>query len=695
MSDREHKENSEYIHKLLPEVFMSTGDVQKFNPKNILASIIKEAELPAEDAKKVTELVVRRIIASGIRFLSGPHIRELVCSVLSELNFEEARKKYTRIGMPIADYEVLLHTNYNPRSVEYSAPENIHRWAAGQLASEYALLKLLSTDQARSHLSGDIHIHSLRYFDMRPFSQSWDLRMILKHGIPPAGYLTFTMSNPARNATVAVLHACKWLAFVNSEFSGEQNYLYFNTFLSPYLSKLSQSEIAQLAQTFLFELNQQYFSRGSYVPISSIICSPHIPDFLKDVDAIGPGGIIHGTYLDYEEENRLFFNALSKVYTQGDARNRLFAFPKHKVLLSPKDLQNPDISLNLFTEAANMGTPIFINSLNPWLREGYLGSIFSNEHKSSYLMNEQNPNLFDWHQSYVNVGALQSISINLPRIAYKANGDETKIFEILEQQMDLSRDILQLKYKIIRTLLQKGRLPLCNELVNNQPLLDLNRQALLFGFIGLDEMVYFHTNSHLHEDKSSLELGLKILKFLVDRAKYYSRTQNKFFTVWEEPAEFVSYRFAYLDLTHFPINAKSIVNGNVETEAVYYTPSSHANYSLDISLQQKSQIHSQSARVIQNNSTLPIWLDNSPKNENLDLLKNQTISLLNQNLNSFTFNYDFYSCPKCGYFKKMLPADSEQHNLKRISKITDYYTPLELWNKGKQQEFEDRKRIVL
>jgi anaerobic ribonucleoside-triphosphate reductase len=688
MSDRE---NSDFVHKLLPEVFMSTGDVQKFNPKSILESIVKEAELPPVDAKKVTELVVRRIIASGIRFLSGPHIRELVCSALSELSYEAARKKYTRIGMPIADYEILLHSNFNPRSVEYNAPENIHRWAAGQISSEYALLKLLSNDQARGHLSGDIHIHSLRYFDMRPFSQSWDLRMILKYGIPPAGFLNFTMSGPAKNAMVAVLHACKWLAFVNSEFSGEQNYLYFNTFLAPYLSKLSLTEITQLAQTFLFELNQQYLSRGSYVPISSIICSPHIPEFLKNVDAVGPKGTIQGKYKDYEKENLFFFNALSKVFTQGDARNRLFAFPKHKVLISPKDLKNRDISFNLFTETATMGTPVLINSENWWLKDGYLGSIFSNDYKKTYLENIENPDLFNW----VNLGGLQSISINFPRIAFEANGNDDRVFQLLGERMDLSRDILLLKYKIIETLLKNGRLPLCNESVDNQALLDLNRQALLFGYIGLDEMVKVHTNYHLHEDNSSLKFGMNVLRFLIERTQQYTKTHNKFFTVWEEPAEFATHRFALLDLTHYPTVSKPVINGNVETDSVYYTPAAHGNYALDIPLSKRSDIHTQVSQIVQNNTALPIWLSESPQNENVSVLKDTTLSLLDQGVNVFSYNFDFYSCPQTGYFKKTYPADSQDHVVKRISKITNYYAPLELWNVGKKQEYEERKRITL
>jgi ribonucleoside-triphosphate reductase len=277
------------------------------------------------------------------------------------------------------------------------------------------------------------------------------------------------------------------------------------------------------------------------------------------------------------------------------------------------------------------------------------------------------------------------------------NGNDDKALELLGAQMDIARDILLLKHKIINTILKNGRLPLCNEVIDNQPMLDLNRQALLFGFVGLDEMVTFHTQNHLHEDRSAMEFGSKILRFIVDRTLQYTKTFNKFFTVWEEPAEFAAHRFALLDLTHYPSNAKSIINGNIDTESVYYTPSAHANYAIPIPMDKKSEIHANTASIIQNNSNLPIWLDDSAQNEDVETLKTQTLQFLNKGINSFSYNFDFYSCPLCSWFKKKSPETSQncKHIIKRISKITNYYAPLELWNPGKKQEFEERKRISL
>jgi anaerobic ribonucleoside-triphosphate reductase len=687
----------EFINKLLPEVFMSTGDVQKFNPKNIVESVVKEAGLSYKDAKTVTELVVRRIIASGIKFLSGPHIRELVCSALSELKFEDERKKFTRIGMPIHDYEALLESKFNERASEYTAPENIHRWAAGQLASEYTLLKLLTNEQTRSHLSGDLHIHSLTYFDMRPFAQSWDLRMILKLGLPPAGFLNSTVAKPANKAITAIMHATKWLGFAHSEFSGAQNYYYFNTFMAPYFKGMDYNEIKQIAQMFIFETNQQYIARGSHIPISSIVTSPKIPEVLKEVDAIGPGGTIQGKYGDYENENLDFFNAISEVYTEGDGNQKLFAFPKHKVLINSDWLGEGNLYDKAIEETIRMGTPIYINNSLPWIREGgYLGSFFSNNLRNIYMKDINNDEIFDWSKNFMNMGALQSISINLPRISYEAKKNDDKLLELLENKMNIAKEILITKYNLIRKLLENKRLLLCSGIVNAGPenrfrILDLKRQALVFGYVGLNEMVQSHTGSQIHEDDASFEFGIKIIKRMNELCAEFTKENDIFFTLWDQPAEFATYRFAALDLTHYSEPANKVVKG--DSQNVYYTPSAHLNYAEAIDFNKRVSIHGKLEEFLQNNSSLPIWLGNSPNNENPTIIKENLLMMLEGNLNEFSLNFDFSLCLECGKFFKGDKCENPEHKVKNISKITNYYTPLELWNVGKRQEFMERNRI--
>jgi len=76
--DREQIRNN-YLNNLLPRVFRTEGDMVKFDPFKIEHSIIRETGLNQKAANNITEIVTRRIISSGMKFLSGPHIREIVC----------------------------------------------------------------------------------------------------------------------------------------------------------------------------------------------------------------------------------------------------------------------------------------------------------------------------------------------------------------------------------------------------------------------------------------------------------------------------------------------------------------------------------------------------------------------------------------------------------------------------------------
>ncbi|MEJ2277928.1 MAG: anaerobic ribonucleoside-triphosphate reductase [Candidatus Lokiarchaeota archaeon] len=299
-ANENYKMKKDFLKNLLPKVFRTEGDVVNFDPAKIRKSVMMETGMDLNSANKVTEVVVRRIISSGIEFLSGPHIREIVCSVLSEQRFEEERKLYTRIGMPLMDYEAILNQGIKENANQDMNPESIHHWAANRISEEYALLRILNSEEAHAHLYGDIHVHMLRYFDLRPFCEEWDARMILEHGLPPVNsWAHCSRSGPAGSLRVAVTHLAKWLGIITGEFSGGQGFDYIITFLAPYARGLSQREINQSMQCLIFETNQIFAARGGQVPFTSISCTPTIPKGLTEIPAIGPYGKVYGTYGDY------------------------------------------------------------------------------------------------------------------------------------------------------------------------------------------------------------------------------------------------------------------------------------------------------------------------------------------------------------------------------------------------------------
>jgi hypothetical protein len=96
------------VDELIPKVHKKGGKLVLFNRFKIYDSLLKETSLTDDEAKDICVLTARRIISNHIGWLSGPHIREIVCSVLAENGYSKARLEYTRIGMPYKDIKELL-----------------------------------------------------------------------------------------------------------------------------------------------------------------------------------------------------------------------------------------------------------------------------------------------------------------------------------------------------------------------------------------------------------------------------------------------------------------------------------------------------------------------------------------------------------------------------------------------------------
>lgn len=692
----EKKLKSDLLKNLLPRVFRTEGDVIAFDPLKIEQSIIRETGLDKESADKITELVVRRIISSGIRFLSGPHIREIVCSILSEQHFEEERKLYTRIGMPLMDYEAILENGVNENSNQDMNPETIHHWAANRISDEYALLRILDSEEAHAHLYGDIHIHMLRYFDLRPFCQQWDPRLILEHGLPPVDdWAHFCRSGPAGSLRVAVTHLAKWLGIIQGEFSGGQGYDHITTFLAPYAKNLSEREIQQSMQCLIYETNQIFAARGGQVPFTSISCTPTVSEGLLDIPAIGPYGKVVGKYSDYKEECLKLFDALTDVYIQGDYYGKLFAFPKHEIRLKKEWLTEFEPSyLKIMEEVATMGTPYFLNMCPDWIPDEihsqyYRKFVIDNQIIEQNDLDSEKKKTENIWQNYVSMGLIQSVSLNLPRYAYLSE-NEDNYFTILDEKMELSAKILLKKWILMEKRLKTGHLPLCSSKINGKPIFNLKDQNVSIGFIGLNEAVKSLTGYELHEDNTSYELGKKILYFMVSKCKTMTERDKRLYSINEIPSEQVASRLARLDLRHFPKKAFVQSSGN----SAFYTNSCNLRYDANIPLSTRIQKQGDFHPIVEGGLINHIWLGEQKPDINglWEFTKNVS---LNTNTAYFAFTIDFTYCPSC---KRMFRGGQfscpqcYSKDVKIYSRITGYYSEVNKHNLAKKAEWKMRRR---
>ncbi len=687
---------SGFLKSLLPRVSRTEGDVVPFDPLKIKQSIVKETGLNDKVADSITELAVRRIISSGIMFLSGPHIREIVCSILSEQHFEDERKLYTRIGMPLMDYEAILEKGVNENANQDMNPESIHHWAANRISDEYALLRILNSKEAHAHLYGDIHVHMLRYFDLRPFCQEWDPRMILEHGLPPVdSWAHCSKSGPAGSLRVAVTHLAKWLGVIQGEFSGGQGYDYITTFLAPYVRGLSQKEIEQSMQCLIFETNQIFAARGGQVPFTSISCTPTVPEGLLNIPAIGPHGKNIGLYGDYKEECLKLFDALTEVYIKGDYNGKLFAFPKHEVKIKKEWLKEFEPSyIKIMEEVATMGTPYFLNMCPDWMPDEIHSQccrkfLSGNQIISQCIVDpEKRKNANIW-ENYVTIGSLQSVSLNLPRYAYMSNNEDDYI-RILDEKMELSARILKKKWDLMERRLKTGHLPLCSGKINGDPIFKLRDQNLSIGFTGLNEAVKSMTGFELHENDTAYNLGKEILEYMVAKCNTMTERDGVSYSLWEQPSESSSGRFARLDLKHFPKKAIPQSSG----ESAYYTNSSHLRYDADISLSERIRKQGDYHPIVNGGVITHIWLgEQKPDIHALwELTKN---ICLNTNTAYFAYTTDFIYCPSCRKMyrgSQFICPQCYSEDVKVYSRVTGYYSEVNRYNLGKRAEWEARRR---
>ncbi|HDI42325.1 MAG TPA: anaerobic ribonucleoside-triphosphate reductase, partial [Candidatus Bathyarchaeota archaeon] len=461
--------------KCTPRVRTSRLRFEDFDPSRIEESLIREVGMSRELAAEVARVAAERIARLRPSFLSAPLIREVVNVVLLEMGLEDARRRYTRVGMPVYDVARLITWGDKENANLQHQPETIHKLAADQTFIEYALLTMPG-HLADAHMSGLIHIHDLEYFAIgRPFCSGHDVRFFLRRGLVVDGEGVHTsVAGPAKHPEVAVLHAAKFLAAMQTHYAGGQGYDLFNVFLAPYMRGLSYKRIKQMAQMFIYEMSQMYVARGGQTVFSSIAVEPGVPKVVEDLPAVLPGGVVREdiVYGDFEEEANTLFRAIVDVYLEGDYIGKPFNFPKLEVKLRRGFLKEYEEEyLKVAELTAKFGTPYFLNLCPDYMPE----EMHSQCCRLLFTPTGDSKDEEDFREGRMRLGSIQVVTVNLPRIAYEANGDDDLLFELLEERMYLAREVLLLKRSIVREALEGGWLPLLAMDCDGEPYLPVDR----------------------------------------------------------------------------------------------------------------------------------------------------------------------------------------------------------------------------
>lgn len=168
------------------------------------------------------------------------------------------------------------------------------------------------------HENGDLHIHDAGMW-LRPNCLQHPLYKLFEHGLDALN----VKSKPAKHLDTALSHCLNAFALGQAHFAGGQSAPMFNVFIAPFCKGLSDKEIEQCVQQFIFQCNQISPSRGLQTIFLSLNFELEVPEFMKDV----PVKYKDGTFGDYEEEMKRFTKIFLEVLNKGDASNKPFMFP--------------------------------------------------------------------------------------------------------------------------------------------------------------------------------------------------------------------------------------------------------------------------------------------------------------------------------------------------------------------------------
>lgn len=441
--------------------------MEEFNADRILQSLVREAGMPIEIAQKIASETEARVYKFQTAYLTAPLIREIVNSILVEHGYEEYRHKLTRLGLPVHDVsELILRAGDSSGSIDY-----IFSKTSVKVFSEFAMLTKIPRDVADAHLSGDIHISNLGTWSLMPDVLYFDFNSLYSN---PMNLGSKIANMPRLGAIKSFDSALETMQVLVSVLSKEvSNEVCFDN-LIPYLTKL-YSPRTQEEQTSMFSrlflTLSALVGEGKARSVSFRIGEPS-----KDED----------------------------VSSQLELRQSLLTAYAHFVARVPMPPVNLIVSAGKYLDrqliegVSNVikeGGDIAVESEGKTTFSGYAISSIAGglKHKTSAEAD--------------GIALLDNLTINLPRLAYESNKDETYFRAKLAILLQTAVGALNTRKEQVRESLKLGLLPAISQLPVVSSIEDM---PLVINMVGLNDAV-----SSLMTEKETMsrqEIALKILE---------------------------------------------------------------------------------------------------------------------------------------------------------------------------------------
>lgn len=547
---------------------------------------------------------------------------------------------------------------------------------SGAVTANYWLSEIYDEEIASAHRNADIHIHDLSM--LTGYCAGWSLKQLIQEGL--GGITGKITSAPAKHLSVLCNQMVNFLGIMQNEWAGAQAFSSFDTYLAPFVKAdhLAYSEVKKCIEAFIYGVNTP--SRwGTQAPFSNITLDWTVPSDLARLPAVVGGKEMDFTYGDCKAEMDMVNRAFIETMIEGDANGRGFQYPIPTYSIT-RDFDWSDTENNrlLFEMTAKYGTPYFSNYINSDMEPSDVRSMCCRLRLDLRELRKKTGGFFGSGESTGSVGV---VTINMPRIAYLAS-DEADFYRRLDRLMDISARSLKIKRNVISRLLEEGLYPYTKRYLGR-----FDNHFSTIGLIGMNEAGL--NAKWLQKDLSHREaqqFAKEVLNHMRERLSDYQEQYGDLYNLEATPAESTTYRLAKHDREKWC----DIITAGHAGDQPYYTNSSHlpVDYTTDIfdalDIQDELQTLYTSGTVFHAflGEKLPDWKAAA------NLVR--TIAE-HYKLPYYTISPTYSVCREHGYLageQKTCPKCGSVTEI--YSRITGYYRPVQNWNDGKLQEYQNR-----
>ena len=430
----------------------SSDSIDEFNSHKIIQSLVREGNLPLELAQKITEEAESKIYKYQTAYLTGSIIREIVNSVLLEYGHEEYRNRLARLGVPVFDLEEMIS---NVDSID-NGVEGLLFKTGQRVLNEHLLINKLPKDIADYHLSGALHITNPGVWSLLPDTIFISAKDLLEDGLDLGGkYLDVSrITSSTLDDLVSALSVA--ISLVSREASQEVVIDGLSAILSRHANNASELE-GKLTGAFVTASAASRYGRPPTTV--SIRLRP-------DDDTAGP-----------------ILNAY-RNYTQ------MTPIPRIGLVIDYDQTGILSISQRL-AEIISLGGLV----------------AFGRGHLSSRGVTNSS-----MAASPVSI-KLQSVSVNLPRLALESNKDETYFRARLALLLSPTLNAMALRKKDISDLTRRGLNPV---LAKNSQYMQRSSISMMINLVGLREAIFNILG--YKNDKTGRGILLRAIETAVDVA---------------------------------------------------------------------------------------------------------------------------------------------------------------------------------